>query len=619
MNCHSTIFRWSGALLALCAALLSLKASAQNESTTCSCPPVSMRDTVWVSDHDGAGVGSEVWTCDHLYVLTEQVFVNSPDTLVIEPGTVVLGQAGTGRSEWDIDVSVGVGVWRQVSYETYPGALIVARGAYLDAQGTVQCPIQFSFLGDPMDGSVGLDVQGQWGGLVLCGGGHLNTMSLEMTFGTAPSLTTGVGTGEDRAEGIVDVSGQERTVYGGKVDSTGSSGVLKYISLRHGSTNLGWTQYGNGNETDLLQLAGCGAGTIVSHIECVGSADDGLHILGGSPQVSHVLSAFHREDAFESDQGWCGSAQFLLGIQDTALSVATNPPGPSFVYDAEGDDFQDGFNVDFDFQPFSLPVVHNMTLITNGALWSSTFHSLSGGDWVNNVVHGVTDAGAEVQGFVTCDGFNAMDPYQYSILTIRNWRVQGVEGVIPGRYNGIYGQQGTLSSWLADSACVVETVLVDGEFALENGVLVDGLNPRAMMEGTVSPYYVASDPRLEPVTYHGALAPDEDPWFMGWSLLGDLGLYNGPLTESVVAGCTYAWACNYDATADVDDGSCEVTSCAGCTYSESDSYDPNALFDDGSCMWSLPSYCLGDLNQDWAVSTQDLLLFLTAYGEPCDE
>lgn len=32
-----------------------------------------MRDTVWVSDHDGAVIGSKVWTCDHLYVLTEQV------------------------------------------------------------------------------------------------------------------------------------------------------------------------------------------------------------------------------------------------------------------------------------------------------------------------------------------------------------------------------------------------------------------------------------------------------------------------------------------------------------------------------------------------------------------
>ena len=68
-----------------------------------------------------------------------------------------------------------VGLVRSVSYSTYPGALVVARGGMLMAQGNATCPIQFSFLGDPMDGSVGLDVQGQWGGVVLCGAGALNT------------------------------------------------------------------------------------------------------------------------------------------------------------------------------------------------------------------------------------------------------------------------------------------------------------------------------------------------------------------------------------------------------------------------------------------------------------
>jgi hypothetical protein len=32
-----------------------------------------------------------------------------------------------------------------------------------------------------------------------------------------------------------------------------------------------------------------------------------------------------------------------------------------------------------------------------------------------------------------------------------------------------------------------------------------------------------------------------------------------------VLGCTYVTACNYDATATLDDGSCEFTSCAGCS------------------------------------------------------
>ena len=56
----------------------------------------------------------------------------------------------------------------------------------------------------------------------------------------------------------------------------GSSRVLRHVSIRHGSTNLGWNQFLNGNETD-CSIGGCGSGTEVEYVNC-GSADDGLHI-----------------------------------------------------------------------------------------------------------------------------------------------------------------------------------------------------------------------------------------------------------------------------------------------------------------------------------------------------
>ena len=49
----------------------------------------------WVSDNSGLGTGSDVWSCEHIYVLTEQV-VNAGHP-AIEPGTVVLGMSGEGR------------------------------------------------------------------------------------------------------------------------------------------------------------------------------------------------------------------------------------------------------------------------------------------------------------------------------------------------------------------------------------------------------------------------------------------------------------------------------------------------------------------------------------------
>ena len=662
-------------LIAFGAFCLSSQAQTMPLGQACGCPEIGGRDTVWVSDNGGMGVGTVTWTCDHLYVLQEQVFVNAEDTLLIEPGTVVLGMSGEGRTQTDLPTSIGIGTVRTVTYDTYPGALVVARGGFLDAQGTPSCPIQFSFLGDPLDGSVGVDVNGQWGGVVLCGGAQTNTLNLDLTFGGAPFFTTGIGTGEDRAEGIVDLSGQDREVYGGNADSTGSSGTLRFLSIRHGSTNLGWTQFGNGNETDLLQLGACGSGTIVEHIELIGSADDGLHILGGKTEVKHVLSAFHAEDAFESDQGWRGAAQFLLGIQDTALAHATNPPGPSFVYDAEGDDVQDN-NMDPSSEPYCLPELANLTLITNGAAQAASYHSLPGGDWLNSVVHGVSDAGVEIQHWLTCDGFNAMLPSQYAFLTLRNWRIWGdslTQGEVNrGRYVGNYGAQETLEGWLTDSTNIVMPVLTDASFQVTGGQIVDGLDPRALEGATVSAYYLPTDPRLDPVNFHGALNPNETPWFVDWTYFSAQGGFSGELPQEVgpgctvalacnfdpaaseddgsceyasCGGCTYAWACNYDATAVLDDGSCERESCAGCTFVLACNYDPNAILDDGSCTYEECSgctfpgsinynpaaliddgscqietvdSCYGDLNQDGVVGTLDLLDFLSAYGYACD-
>ncbi len=48
-------------------------------------------------------------------------------------------------------------------------------------------------------------------------------------------------------------------------------------------------------------------------------------------------------------------------------------------------------------------------------------------------------------------------------------------------------------------------------------------------------------------------------------------------------GCTDEGACNYDADATEDDGSCEYETCAGCTDALACNYDEAALIDNGSC------------------------------------
>ena len=143
----------------------------------------------------------------------------------------------------------------------------------------------------------------------------------------------------------------------------------------------------------------------------------------------------------------------------------------------------------------------------------------------------------------------------------------------------------------------------------------------------------------------------------------------GPVgsTSDFVCGCSDLAACNYNATATFDDGSCDFDTCVGCTYpgacnfsaeaTEDDGScdfsclltgctDPNAvnhfpaaLSDDGSCLYvgcmdpggldydptanypggcDYPDPCPGDFTGDGVVDINDLLDFFQLWGDVCE-
>jgi hypothetical protein len=80
------------------------------------------------------------------------------------------------------------------------------------------------------------------------------------------------------------------------------------------------------------------------------------------------------------------------------------------------------------------------------------------------------------------------------------------------------------------------------------------------------------------------------------------------------SGCTDPEACNYEADALVNDGSCIYP---GCTDPEAVNFDPEAGCDDASCQFP-PADCPADINEDGVVNTNDLLNLLAAFGETCN-
>ena len=261
--------------------------------------PIIIEETTIIVNDGGTGNGSSVvdvtgaitenttWTSDNIYKLNQKVVVDAGVTLTIEEGTIIKGTPGTG---------------------SLASALIIARGAKINAVGTPSKPIVFTSSSDNIEvgqtAGTNLDEndRGLWGGLIL--------------LGNAPCSFSGDIT-EAQIEGIPadDTFG----LYGG-TDAADNSGVLSYISIRHGGALIG-----EGNEINGLTLGGVGNGTVINNIEVIANIDDGIEFFGGTVNVSNVLVWAQGDDGLDIDQAYSDTidnAVVVLGdFSDHALEI----------------------------------------------------------------------------------------------------------------------------------------------------------------------------------------------------------------------------------------------------------------------------------------------------------
>ena len=237
------------------------------------------------------------WTSDNVYELAGRITVTSGVYLTIEPGTIIKGQAGTGANAT---------------------ALLVARGGKIIAEGTSQLPIIFTSVADEISPeqvkqgnftSPNLDPtsQGLWGGVIILGYAPISASANEIQIEGIPTT-------------------DENGLYGG-TNPTDNSGVLKYVSIRHGGANIG-----NGNELNGLTLGGVGNGTIIENIEIVGNQDDGVEFFGGTVNVNNLIVWFSGDDAIDTDQSWGGTLNNFIVICGNATDHALEIDGPEGTY-----------------------------------------------------------------------------------------------------------------------------------------------------------------------------------------------------------------------------------------------------------------------------------------------
>ncbi len=257
---------------------------------------------------DGNITANTTWETGKTYILKSRIAVVSGVTLTIQPGVIVKGEAGTGANAT---------------------ALLIARGAKLMAEGTAQAPIIFTSVADEITAgqvvSPNLDptINGLWGGLLILGKAPISADAEAVQI-----------------EGIP--ASDQNGLYGG-TDAADNSGVIKYISIRHGGANIG-----EGNEINGLTLGGVGSGTVIENVEIVSNQDDGIEWFGGSVSVKNAVVWNVGDDAIDTDQSWSGTLDNFIvvnpgdecfeldGPEGTMVAKHIIKNGTVYALDADG-------------------------------------------------------------------------------------------------------------------------------------------------------------------------------------------------------------------------------------------------------------------------------------------
>lgn len=201
------------------------------------------------------------------YLLKSKVYVTAPATLTIPAGTIIYGD------------------------KTTQGALIINRGAKIDAKGTAANPIIMTSYAPK-----GFRNRGDWGGVVLLGKAY-NSNGASATI-----------------EGITASSGSENGVYGpanGNAADDDNSGVMQYVRIEYAGIALS-----DNNELNSLTLGSVGSGTTIDHIMVTYANDDAFEWFGGSVNHKYLIAYATLDDDFDTDRGYNGKIQFAAVLRD---------------------------------------------------------------------------------------------------------------------------------------------------------------------------------------------------------------------------------------------------------------------------------------------------------------
>jgi len=433
---------------------------------------------------------------DTVYTLKGFIHVTNGKTLTVQPGTKIQGD-----------------------FNTLGSSLIVMRGAKIQAVGTAALPIVFT-----SSRPIGNRQPGDWGGLVL--------------VGNAPSNRSGnviiEGSGTDGTQ-VVGGKNYEVT-YSGGTTATDNSGTLQYVRVEF----AGFAPSLN-NEFNGFTFAAIGSGTRASFLQTMAPLDDSYEFFGGGFDLDHLVAFETADDILDMSEGFVGRIQYVIGYNSVQLTPRTG--AGFYATDLEGieNDGCNGSGCDngFNQQPFTIPLVANVTLVGcgdqacvgSGGGFGMMLRRGTGGYYINSVFARFPAAGISLRDpetFVRAGSAAVPDLTTADLIVRNNYFAETpvlfqANTATPATQFSLdaAGNSLTLNTAAAASLFVALPAKAsvpagidafDFTPAASSPIATGGMNSFTGKIGTKAGSVVV------PTPYMGAVAPGGTKWWQGWTV-----------------------------------------------------------------------------------------------------
>ena len=394
-----------------------------------------------------------VLSASKAYFLDGFVRVQSGATLTIPAGTNIYGKSSS------------------------QGTLIIKPGGKIDAQGTVNNPIVFtSEFAKP--GSSQAPQRGDWGGIILLGNAPINV----------PGGTASI-------EGPGDQ-------FGGS-NASDNSGTMKYVRIEYPGI-----AFSPNNEINGLTFGGIGSGTTIDYIQVSYSNDDSFEWFGGTVNCKHLIAYGGIDDDFDTDFGFSGKLQFLVGLRDPQVAdVGSGSNG--FESDNDGSGSTNS--------PRTSPTWWNVTLIgpqihTNSVFSSDYKRGMHLRRSSQNKINNTIIAGWPIG--VLIDGTNTTADAQNGIMFVKNSIVAGSSNKVidSTSSNGTFNPADFFSSNNNRSFAATTDLLLYSAFDVNNPNFLPAPGSPALTGAGTPPNDSFFD---NTATYVGAFGAID--WTFGWA------------------------------------------------------------------------------------------------------